>query len=430
MADQTIPLKISIAPFPEGFSGDMDETFQQACILMEATVEGQFLTGLILPPGSTLPTTDQGPIAMGGVWYFFDPVSGKYLPQSIQARAAKNYIKNGGYQIQQTGAAPALIPGVNKTYDMALCRMTTAAVLAVAADVGPPAGADYDTCPAAIKYTVGTVVPTPGATDIYAHEHLIEGSDLAPIQGEVLSLSFLCWVNQPGIYSAYLCSGARDESYCANFTIPTASTWTRVKIQGIPAIPTAGTWSYGEGATGMYAGVVMACGSQWVTANTGKWNSGLFMAGTSQSNMVAVTNNQMKITAMRLEASPQAGYASINSFDQDFNDVIRYYWTSYNYQSTTAGPWGLVLSAFAAGSASGLLLFARRMCKVPTVTLYSPSTNTAGTLRNLTTGVDVTAFAAPTVFQKGVNFNGAITTPASAKGDGIVAMVTADARLA
>jgi len=430
MADTSIPLKISIAPFPEGFEGDMDETFQQACILMEATVEGQFLTGLVLPPGSTLPSTDQGPIAMGGVWYFFDPVSGQYLPQSLQARAAKNYVKNSCYQIQQTGSAPALVAGVTKIYDMCLCRMTTAGVLAIASDVGPVASAVNDNFPAAIKYTVGTVVATLGATDLYAHEHLIEGSDIAMIQGEPLTLSFFCWVNQPGTYSAYLCSGGRDESYCMTFTMPTANTWIRVQIPNIPAIPTSGTWSYGEGVTGMYVGVVMACGSQWQTANTGKWNGGLFMAGTSQSNMCSVTNNQMKITGMRLEASPQAGFATVNSFEADLHDAIRYYWTSYNYQSTTTGAWAITLIAQAAGFAAGTLLFPRRMAKVPTVTVYDPSTNTAANMRNLTTSVAITAFAAPTATQKGISFSGAITTPASAKSDVIVANITADARLA
>jgi len=412
----------------------MDETFQQACILMEATVEGQFLTGLILPPGSSLPTTDQGPIAMGGVWYFFDPVSGQYLPQSLQARAAKNYVKNSCYQIQQIsigGAGPALVAGVNKIYDMCLCRMTpTAGVLTIVSDVGPPASAVNDNLPAAIKYTVGTVVATLGATDLYAHEHLIEGSDIAMIQGEPLTLSFFCWVNQPGTYSAYLSSGGRDESYCMTFTMPTANTWTRVQIPNIPAMPTAGTWTYGEGTTGLYIGVVMACGSQWQTANTGKWNGGLFMAGTSQSNMCSVTGNQMKITGMRLEASPQAGFATVNSFEADLHDAIRYYWTSYNYQSATVGVWALNLIAQIAGSAAGSMLFPRRMAKVPTVTLYSVVSNTAARLYNATTGVDVTAFANPVVTTKGINTSGAITTPASAKSDVIIAMVTADARLA
>ena len=206
-------------------------------------------------------------------------------------------------------------------------------VLTIAADVGPSAAADHDTCPAAIKYTVGTTVASPGATDLYAHEHLIEGSDIAAIQGEVLSLSFLCWTNTPGVYSAYLANGARDESYCATFTVPTANTWTRIKIENIPALPTAGTWSYGEGTTGLYAGVVMACGSQWQTSNLKRWNSGIFMAGTTQSNMCAVTNNQMKITAMRLEASPLAGFASVNAFAIDYEECIRYYFTNYTYQS-------------------------------------------------------------------------------------------------
>lgn len=431
MADTSIPLKISIAPFPEGFSGDMDETFQQACILMEATVEGQFLTGLVLPPGSTLPSTDQGPIAMGGIWYFYDPVSGQYLPQSLQARTAKNYVKNSSYQIQQTGSAPALVAGVNRTYDLCRCWMTpTVGVLSIASDVGPPASAVNDAFGSAIKYTVGTTVATLGATDIYAHEHLIEGSDIAMIQGEPLSLSFFCWVNQAGTYSAYLASGGRDESYCMTFTMPVANVWTRVQIPNIPPIPTAGTWSYGEGVTGLYLGVVMACGAQYQTANTGKWNGGIFCAGTTQSNMCSVANNQMKITGMRLEASPQVGFATVPSFEADFHDAIRYYWTSYNYQSTTAGIWGLALYAYVAGSAGGTMLFPRRMCKVPAVTLFSPTSNNAGTLRNITTSVEVTAFGTPSpIAVKGITFSQAITTPASVKGDMIVAIVTADARL-
>ena len=395
MADQSIPLKISIAPFPEGFEGDMDETFQQACVLMSATVEGQFLTGLILPPGSSLPTSDQGPIAMGGVWYFWDPVTNQYLPQSLTARAAKNFCKNGSYQVQQTGSAPALVAGVNKTYDMVQTRMTTTGILTIAADVGPPAGPDYDTCPAAIKYTVSATSAVLGASDIYAHEHLIEGSDLAAVQGQILSVSFLCWVNQIGTYSVYLTSGARDESYCVTFTMTAANTWTRIKIQNIPAIPATGTWSYGEGTTGMYIGVVMALGSQWQTANTAKWNSGFFAGAPGQLNMVSVANNQIKITAMRLEASPQCGYASINSFDQDYNDCIRYYFTSFNYQSVVAG-----VPIFGRTPNAGQWLFGelfpRRMAKAPVVTPFGYTSHASGNITNVSLAKDiaVTAIAA------------------------------------
>jgi hypothetical protein len=402
----------------------MDETFQQACLLMDATVEGQFLTGLILPPGSTLPTTDQGPIAMGGQWYFWNTNTNSYQIQTAP-RASKNIVKNGGYQIQQTGPAPVLTPGVNKAYDMALTRMTASGVLMIAADVGPLAGADYDTCPAAIKYTVGTPVATLASTDNYLHEHLIEGPDLAPIANQVLSLSFLCWVNQPGTYSAYLASGARDASYCVTFQMPTANTWNRIKIQGIPAIPSIGTWNYAEGATGMYIGVTMASGAQWTTANTGQWNGALFVAGTGQSNMVGVTNNQMKITAVRLEAGAQCGYASLNSFAADYEECIRYYWTGYNYQSTTVGMWTMMVSHIGS-NANGTFFWPRRMAKTPAVSFFSPNTNTVNHVYNFSTAADVSGSSAAASSQKGVfvNMNGGIS-----KGDVLGVIFTADARL-
>jgi hypothetical protein len=154
-AQQVIPLNISIAPFPEGFQGDLDETFQQACILMEAFIQGNFLTGLILPPGSTLPTTDQGPIAMGGQWYFWDTASGQYLPQTVSVKLTKNFARNPIYQVQQSGGTFTLASGVTKIYDCALARTTAANVLAIAPDTGPPASGDTDFIPSAIKYTVG-----------------------------------------------------------------------------------------------------------------------------------------------------------------------------------------------------------------------------------------------------------------------------------
>lgn len=404
----------------------MDETFQQGCILMEATVEGAFLTGLILPVGSTLPTADAGPIAMGGQWYFWSSVTNSYQPQGSTGRPGKNYCKNGGYQVQQLGATPTLAAGVNKIYDMALCRMTTIAVLSIVGDVGPMAGADYDTCPAAIRYTVGTAAPTLGATDIYSHEHLIEGSDLAAIQGEVLSLSFLCWVNQPGTYSCYLASGGRDESYVATFVMPTANTWVRVKIPGIPAIPNTGTWTFTEGTTGMYVGVTMASGAQWTTANVKQWGSGLFMAGTGQTNMAAVTNNQMKITAVRLEAGAQCGYASINSFDTDFWECIRYYFTTFNYQSVTAGM-QIMATAYIANSCIFSLLFPRRMCRAPTAVPYSNTTPpVAGHLTNISTGAD---YVNATLGALGKGIYGAPGTLTAAAGNVISCYITADARL-
>jgi hypothetical protein len=424
---QQIPLTISVAPFPEGFSGDMDETFQQFTQLMEAFIEGNFLTGLILPPGSTLPTTNQGPIAMGNQWYFWDPATNQYLPQTVSAKVPTNYAKNPIYQVQQI-ANPTIAAGINHIYDMALTRCTQASVLAIAPDIGPAATTDNDYCPSAIKYTVGpTLVPTLGSADFYAHEHLIEGSDLSMARGSVLSLSFSVWTNVPGVYSVYLSSGSRDASWTNNFTIASGqiNTWVRIKYNAIPAIPTGtGTWNFAEGVTGLYIGFPLGMGAQWQTASPNKWNAGLFCGTSSNTNLLTVNNNQMKISGIKLESSPAAGFLTVPSFAIDYDACIRYYFTTFSYQSVTSGV-AIVATTHVANTLDIFYMFPRRMCKQPTVVPYGFYSYAQGNVTNISVNSDI-ATATLAAFQKGVAASVPVT---SAKADVCGTYIIADARL-
>lgn len=402
---------ISYAPFPEGFQGDLDETFQQSGQLATFYISGNFLTGIYYPTGTTppptLPTSDQGPVAMNGVWYFWDPVTGQYLPQSSIVRTPVNYCKNPGYQVAQLGTSFTIsATGATKTFDMAQVRATEAAMLSVAVASGPAASGDTDYCGSAINYTVGpNLLPTPAATDLFVHEHLVEGADILMAQGETLSLGFSVWVNQPGTYSAYLTSHGRDMSYVFNFTVATGSTWARIKINGIPALPTTtGTWNFGEGQTGLYLGIVMAVGAQYQTATPGQWVSGFF-AGTSQNvNLLTVVNNQMMVTAIKLEASPTCTYCAMKSFEGDYHDCIRYYWSSFNYQSTTAGVY-LRGSSPSVGQINFGEVFPRRMCAAPAVVPYSYLNHNAGYVTDLSLSFD-TPVANLSAVAKGIAYQG------------------------
>lgn len=431
-AGNVLPLTIGVAPFPEGFQGDMDEHAQQFVQLMTAYVEGQFLTGVILPPNSTLPTTNEGMIFMGGIWYYWDTNTHQYLPQTVSQKPAKNYVKNCAYQIAQVPAMSTsfTVPaGTTKTYDLTQVRVVTASVLAIAPDVGPLASGDTDLIPSAMKYSVGpTLVPTLGASDLYCHEHMIEGCDIAMLQGQSTSLSFSVWCNVAGTYSVYLANSGRDRSYTAQFTISSAqlSTWVRIKIPNIPAFPATGTWTYGEGTTGLYIGIVMGVGTALQTSSLNTWNTAFYAGSATNTNLLTVGTNVMKITGLKLEANVAATYLAVPSFEADYHDAIRYYWTSYTYQSTTAGVWAFDAVSNVAATTTGTVVFPRRLCKPPTITFNAASSNTAGSLRNLSTAADV-AVTAPPAVQKGFNFNGATT--GSAKGDVLAAFVTADARL-
>ena len=416
-----------MAPFPEGFQGDMDEVFQQAYQNTTAVVEGNFITGLVLPPNSTLPTTDQGPIAMNGTWYFWDPTTNQYLAQVAPYKPAKNFVRNSCYQIAQQGGAFTLGAGVTQTYDLVISRAILANVLAIASDVGPSAGPDTDLIPAAIKYTVGpTLVPTLGATDLYTHEHLIEGSDIIMLQGQQMALSFSVYPTVAGTYSVYLTNGNRDQSYVTTFAISAAqvNTWVRVKIINIPAFPSGTGWHYGDGTTGLYIGFPMGVGAQFQSATLNAWRSGLFCGSAQNINMLTVVNNQLKVTGIKLEASPSSTYLQVPSFGLDFEEMQRYYTTSFDYQSTTSG-WGIITAASAVNTVLFTQQFFRRMCQIPTVTPYGWVSNAAGQVTNISTSTDA-AQATLGATRKGI---AATITPTAAKGDAFAAKFRADARI-
>jgi hypothetical protein len=94
---------ISYAPFPEGFQGDTDEVFQQSGQLATIYLEGSFLVGQYIPPGSSwnpvTATTDQGPINYGARWYFFDPVRTQYEAQAPVVPYGVDTTNNTSYAV-------------------------------------------------------------------------------------------------------------------------------------------------------------------------------------------------------------------------------------------------------------------------------------------------------------------------------------------
>jgi hypothetical protein len=402
----------------------MDETFQQAVSLMQAYLQGNFLTGLILPPGSALPSSDLGPIAMGGTWYFFDPGSGQYQPQSVPVKAPKNFARNPVYQVAQNGTTFSPGVGATNTFDMTLTRATVSGVLGVSADTGPAASPDNDDITTSIKYTVNNIVASLASTDLFAHEHLFEGADLVPLQGQTLSLAFSVMVNAPGVYSAYLTSSGRDESIVFSFQVSTANVWQRIKIQGIPALPTTGTWHFGEGQTGLYFGVGFAVGTQWQTSITAAWHSA-FLAGTaSNANMMAVIGNTIKITGVKLEANPSCTPITVNNFDEDYNQVVRYFLTNFSYQSSSAGV-PISLQAPKLGTWLANTIFARRMCKAPTVVPYGYQSFASGQITNFKggTAVDIPVANLAAV-QKGISDSQTVGAGTGATINGTITAIT------
>jgi hypothetical protein len=198
-----------------------------------------------------------------------------------------------------------------------------------------------------------------------------------------------------------------------------------VIVPAIPAFPSTGTWNYAEGQTGLYLGVPMCVGTQYQTSSLGSWQSAFYAGSPQNINMLTVLNNRMSITGIKFEASSAASFLQVPSFETDFNEVLRYYYTTFTYQSTGAGV-SVMGVAHVAANAIISSLFPRRMCKVPTVVPYSSTTFASANVRNSTTAADV-AVATLGATAKGVYAVPAVA--AAVAGNVITCLIRADARL-
>jgi len=80
MPNLVFPLTFSLAPLPTGTALNANDFADQIVANLQATISGDFLTGQI---GGNAPTTDIGPWANNGHWWFWDPGSSTYIQESL-----------------------------------------------------------------------------------------------------------------------------------------------------------------------------------------------------------------------------------------------------------------------------------------------------------------------------------------------------------
>ena len=112
------------------------------------------------------------------------------------------------------------------------------------------------------------------------------------------------------------------------------------------------------------------------------------------------------------------------AFQTDFDEMQRYFYTTFVYQSLTAGV-PIQASAYVANAVLLSHVFPRRMCKTPNVVPYGWASHTAGNITNLNGNADF-AIATLAANQKGISQGAA---PTAAAGAVFATVIRADARL-
>jgi hypothetical protein len=207
------------------------------------------------------------------------------------------------------------------------------------------------------------------AGDYYFVQQRIEGNDIADLgygtsNAVTTTLSFWHSHTKTGTYCINLRNDASDRSYVAEYTQSVSDTWEYSTIT-IPGDIT-GTWSTDNGK-GILLGFVVASGSTFQTT-ADSWQSGSYLATSSQVNGMDSTSNNFRIGYVKFEKGSIATPYVMRTFEEELAICLRYYEKSYNYGVAvgTTTVYGSSISGTGSNSASGRSSYTFSVRKVTT----------------------------------------------------------------
>lgn len=237
-----------------------------------------------------------------------------------QLAGLRNKIINGKMEIAQRGPSfPAIL---NALYSLDRWRTSfvTSAVMTVSQQSDVPSGNEFQ---ASIRATITTADASIAAGDFALIDQSIEGYNVRDLIGRNFTLSFLVRSSKTGVHCVALRNGGGDRSYVAEYTINTANTWEQKSITVNGGVPTAGTWDWTTGA-GLLVRFTLAAGSTFhTTANA--WQTGSFLATSSQVNCLDTVGNIFAITGVQLEVGSVATPFEHRPFGMELALCQRYY---------------------------------------------------------------------------------------------------------
>jgi hypothetical protein len=166
------------------------------------------------------------------------------------------------------------------------------------------------------------------ATDNFSFLQKIEAdmvSDFAwgTAGAQTITLSF--WANSSltGTFSGSICNDTGARVYPFTFSLPNASTWTKI-IVTIPG-DTAGTWVMSGNAIGMFVRFDLGCGANSRGPANAWTGAGNYIGVTGSQSVVATNGATFSLTGVKLEIGSVATPFNRQSLAKSLVDCQRYY---------------------------------------------------------------------------------------------------------
>lgn len=161
------------------------------------------------------------------------------------------------------------------------------------------------------------------STDQFSIGQRIEGFNVRDLIGTTFTLSFWVKSAKTGTHCVAFRNSTPDRSHVKEYTVTTANTWEYKSVTVTGGLITAGTWSWTSGI-GLEVVFTLASSSTFhTTANA--WNTGNFVATSSQVNLGDTIGNDFFLTGVQLEVGAVATPFERRSFDLELELGSRYF---------------------------------------------------------------------------------------------------------
>lgn len=309
LATLTLPDNVTVSDFAKTLLDDTDAATARATLgVPDASDASESAKGIaeIATQGETDAGTDDARIVTPAKLY---ATPGIYR---------RNVIINGDMRIAQRGTSVAASAGETYLVDrFSLNNQTDGAFTLSQYTASVPAGFRYSTYAA-----VSTADTSIGAAQYAGFCTKIEGYDFAPLVGKTCTLSFWVYSTRTGTYCVAFTNSGNDRAYIATYTINQASTW-EYKTITVTFDFSGGTWNYTNGV-GLKVWWMMACGSNYhATANA--WQSGAYLATSSQVNVMQSTSDAFGVTGVQLEIGSAATQFEYRPYRHELALCQRYF---------------------------------------------------------------------------------------------------------
>jgi hypothetical protein len=301
----------------------------------------------------------------------------------------RNRIINGAMMIDQRNSGNT-ISGSGYSVDRWIVGVDTDGTYTVKQDSSANTVAGFTN---SLKFTTTSADASLSAAQYATVGQYIEGVNIYDLawgtaSAKAITLSFWVRSSLTGSFGGSIANNAVDRSYPFSYTIVAANTWEQ-KFITIPG-DQSGTWLT-TNSVGLRLWFTLGNGSTYSgTANT--WAGAQYFGPTGSTSVIGTLNATWYLTGVQLEEGSQATPFEFRPYSKELMMCQRYYQRSYDLGVATgtvvAGPvsgsWQYNQPSFFIGTGNyGMNCgtpFPVLMRTIPTITVYSPSSGTAGSI--------------------------------------------------